>query len=253
MAVPSMYAAMARLKSVQPDQFSHVKISASGGEPLPDTVYEEVQEKLGLTLIQGYGLTETSPIIAVDLPWAHRRGTVGPPLPGVEVRICDVEDQPVKQGEEGEIQVRGPLVMKGYYNQPDQTASVLDSEGWFHTGDLGQFDEAGYLRITGRMKDLIIVGGDNVYPREVEAVLEQHPAVSEAAVIGMSDGSRGEVVVGFVCLHEDGEAAPDEIRGFCRGKLANYKIPRQIMIRSDLPRGPTGKILRRRLVEDLNG
>ncbi len=261
LAVPSMYGAMARLKELDPAAFRNIRIAASGGEALPRTVYNLVRERTGLTIVEGYGLTESSPIISVDLPWAHRVGTVGPPLDGVQVQLRgengeiryspapgEVVDASDGNPPEGELYVRGPLVMQGYYNRPEETAAAIDPQGWLRTGDLVRVDEAGYLQITGRAKDLIIVAGENVMPREVENVLEQHPAVAEAAVVGRQDGIRGEAVVAFVTLREGDSASDDELRSFCRERLANFKIPREVYIRSDLPRGPTGKVLKRELM-----
>ncbi len=149
--------------------------------------------------------------------------------------------------QEGELYVRGPLVMKGYYHRPQETAAVLDTQGWFRTGDIARIDTDGYISITGRAKELIIVAGENVFPREVENVLEEHPAVAESAVIGQQDGSRGEVVVAFVTLREGAQASSEDLRSFCRERLAGFKTPREVHIRADLPRGPTGKILKREL------
>ncbi len=247
MAVPSMYAAVARLKSVEPDAFKRIHIAASGGEPLPRTVYDLFHERTGVRLIEGYGLTETSPIISADLPWAHKVGTVGPPLPGVELEVRDDAGVPVGAGVDGELFVRGPGIMKGYYRKPEETAAVIDADGWFRTGDIVRIDDDGYIKITGRAKDLIIVAGENVYPREVEAVLEQHPAVAESAVVGQPDGSRGEVVVGFVTARDGTTLNPDELRGFCKQYLAGFKVPRHIHVRDELPHGPTGKVLKREL------
>ncbi|MBI4578486.1 MAG: AMP-binding protein, partial [Planctomycetes bacterium] len=179
-AVPSMFAALARLKNLSRADFAHVAVAASGGEPLPRPVYEEILDRTGMRIIEGYGMTETSPIISADLPWAHRVGTVGPPLPGVEVQLRDANGgvlaspasrglQPARPTDdhdpEGELYVRGPLVMQGYYRRPEETAAVIDRDGWLRTGDIVRIDADGYIRITGRAKDLIIVGGENVYPR----------------------------------------------------------------------------------------
>jgi long-chain acyl-CoA synthetase len=215
-------------------------------------VYDDYRNRLGVTLLEGYGLTETSPVVSVNLPWAHKPGTVGTPLPGVEVMAADGDGRIVSPGEgQGELCVRGPTVMCGYYNKPDDTAAILGPDGWLHTGDLGSIDDEGFISIRGRKKDLIIVGGENVFPREVEAVLDQHPAVAESAVIGLFDANRGEVVVGFVVPKEGADVTPLGIREYCRDHLAGYKIPRQIIIDRDLPRGPTGKVLKRRLRERL--
>jgi long-chain acyl-CoA synthetase len=250
-AVPSMYAAIARLKSLEHDECRNIRLAASGGEPLPRTVYDLVYQKMGIRLIEGYGLTETSPIISADFPWAHKVGTVGKPLPNVEVQLRDEKGNVLDHDQEGELCVRGPSVMKGYYNKPEETAAVVDKDGWFRTGDIVRIDEDGYITITGRAKDLIITGGENVYPREVEAVLEEHAAVAEAAVIGKPDPSRGEVVVAFVALKEDAKADTDELRSFCRDRLAGFKTPREVHIREEFPRGPTGKILKRQLKEEI--
>jgi len=247
LAIPSMYAALARLKTLDPARFASVKLAVSGGEPLPRCVYDAVLERTGMPLIEGYGMTETSPIISANQPWAHRVGTVGRPLPGVEVQVRDPTGQPLDPGQEGELCVRGPLVMQGYFNRPAETVAVVDQNGWLRTGDIVRVDGDGFISITGRAKDMIIVGGENVFPREVESVLEQHPAVAEAAVIGQSDPSRGEVIVAFVTLEDHAAIRPDELRGFCRDRLAGYKIPRDVFIVDDLPRGPTGKILKREL------
>ncbi len=252
-AVPSMYAAIARLKSLDRSKFQHVRLAVSGGEPLPRTVYDRMYERTGLRLMEGYGMTETSPVISCDMPWSHRVGTVGSPLPGVQTQVRNEAGQPIKPGQtdgpgrQGELFVRGPLVMKGYFHRAAETAAVIDADGWFRTGDIVRIDGDGRISITGRAKDLIIVGGENVFPREVESVLESHPAVADAAVIGREDGSRGEVVVGFVTLHDGAAATADKLRSFCRNQLAGYKVPRQIHIHPDLPRGPTGKIVKRQL------
>ncbi len=249
LAVPSMYAAMARLRSIEPRDFRNVFLAVSGGEALPRQIYDAARERMGLTLLEGYGLTETSPVISVDLPWAHKVGTVGPPLKEVEVRILDGLGRPVAPGQDGELSVRSPFVMKGYYNRPGQTAAVIDADGWFRTGDIVRQDADGHMRITGRARALMIVGGENVYPREVEAVLEQHPDVRECAVIGVPAGPRGEEVTAFVSLQEGAAADEIALRSFCRRHLAGFKVPRRIVIGADLPRGPTGKILKRRLPE----
>ncbi|NLX21534.1 MAG: long-chain fatty acid--CoA ligase [Phycisphaerae bacterium] len=246
MAIPSMYAAVARLKSVEPAQFASIRLAVSGGEPLPQRVFDEVRARLGLELLEGYGMTETSPIIAVNLPWANRVGTVGLPLPGIEWQVRHEQGRLAAANEEGELCVRGSLVMRGYFHRPAETAAVLDTDGWLHTGDIVRVED-GFIRITGRAKDMMIVGGENVFPREVEAILEQHPAVGEAVVIGQPDPTRGEVVVGFVVPRENATIDPEEIRAFCRKHLAGYKVPRVIHVESQLPRGPTGKILKRDL------
>ncbi len=248
MGVPSMYASIARLKELRSEHFDNLKLAISGGEPLPRSVYELFYERTGIRLLEGYGLTETSPVISADRPWDHRPGTVGPPLPEVEIQVRDDEGRKLKPKQDGELFVRGPLVMQGYYNRPEETAAVIDKEGWFRTGDLVRVDTDDYITITGRVKELIIVGGENVYPREVENVLEQHPALAESAVVGQPDSRRGEIVVAYATLHEGASVTPEELRQFCHKHLAGFKVPRQIHILPELPRGSTGKILKRQLV-----
>lgn len=246
-AVPSMYGALASLKNISHADFAHVRVAVSGGEPLPRRVYESVCERMGVRIVEGYGMTETSPAISVDLPWAHKVGTVGPPLAGFEIQLRDAEGQVVLSDVEGELHVRGPMVMKGYYHLPEETAAVIDADGWLRTGDIVRIDSDGYIRITGRAKDLIIVAGENVFPREIEEVLDQHPAVAQSAVIGRKDDLRGEAVVGFVVPREGQAVTSNDLRAFCRKNLAGFKVPREIHIRADLPRGPTGKVLKRAL------
>lgn len=249
MAIPSMYAAMMRTKGFPEDALKTLQLAESGGEPLPEAVEKGFMERFGVQLVQGYGLTETSPVVSLSSMANWRPGSVGRPIPGVHVRVIDDENNPLPTGQAGEICVRGPNVMKGYYRQPEQTDLVIDSEGWFRTGDVGSLDADGYLYISARIKDLIIVGGENVYPREVEAVLERHPAVAEAAVVGVEDTSRGQVPVAFVGLVDGAEATEAELRTFARQRLAGYKTPRRVHIVDQLPRSPTGKVLKRALMD----
>ncbi|MFQ5412900.1 MAG: class I adenylate-forming enzyme family protein [Phycisphaerae bacterium] len=252
LAIPSMYAALLRTKSAAPDAFRSVGLAVSGGEPLPDTLRDGFQRRFGVTLHEGYGLTETSPIISTCAVDAYRQGTVGRPIRNVEVRIAtttDTHPRPTTDTAtpEGEILVRGPGVMKGYYNRPDDTARVIDADGWFHTGDIGRVDADGFLSIVGRSKEMLIVGGENVYPREIEAVLERHPDVLQAAVIGAPDDRRGEVPVAFVLPRAGAGVTEPELRRCVKSTLAGFKVPRQVYVRDELPTGPTGKILKRRL------
>lgn len=249
LAIPSMYAAMLRTKSAKPDAFASIYLAFSGGEPLPDSVLKGFAERFGVTLRQGYGLTETSPIVAAGSPNSYREGTVGKPIRNVEVRIAGADGTTLPTGSDGEILVRGPNVMKGYFRKPEETRKVLDAQGWFTTGDIGRFDGDGFLSITGRAKDMLIIGGENVYAREIEAVLELHPGVLQAAIIGVPDGLRGEIAVAFVIPKEGSQTTPEELRVFTRDHLAGFKVPRRVEIRQDLPTGPTGKILKRKLRE----
>jgi len=177
-----------------------------------------------------------------------KAGSIGLPIPGTQVRIVDLKTgtRELPVGEAGEIVVRGPQVMKGYWNKPAETAQVL-RDGWLHTGDIARRDEAGYYYIVDRKKDLIIAGGFNIYPREVEEVLFEHPQIKEAAVVGVPDEYRGETVKAFIVLQDGGAASAEEIIAFCRGRLAAYKVPRQIVFRDSLPKSGVGKYLRREL------
>jgi len=247
MAIPSMYAAILRLKSAPEDAFRSIYIAVSGGEALPDSVRDGFQKRFGVLLRQGYGLTETSPVVAASSPSHYREGMVGRVLRNVEVRIVDTGGNALAAGGEGVIHVRGPSVMKGYFHKPEETRRVLDSNGWFDTGDIGRVDADGFLAITGRAKEMLIIGGENVFPREIEAVLESHEGVLQAAVIGISDSLRGEAAAAFVIPQKGISVSEEELCNFARRKLASFKVPRRIEIREDLPTGPTGKILKRKL------
>ncbi|HWL94034.1 MAG TPA: AMP-binding protein [Phycisphaerae bacterium] len=249
MMIASMYTALLRVKSAGPEDMRSVKYILAGGEALPDAVFEAFRDRFGVEVLQGYGMSEAAPVVSLNTPWAHKVGTVGQAIPGVTVAAFDDAGHQLGANQIGELWVKGPIVMKGYYKKPEETAAALTPDGWYKSGDMGTVDAEGFIKITGRKKEMIIVGGENVYPREIEAVLEQHPAVSESAVIGQHDPSRGEVVVAFVTLNEGASATDIELREFCRDKIAGYKIPRRVIISSELPRGPTGKILKRKLHE----
>lgn len=251
LAIPSVFAAILRTKSTKPDAFHSLYLAISGGEPLPDSVRSGLAERFGVDLRQGYGLTETSPVVSAGSASVHREGTVGKPIRNVQVRITGADGNELPTGQDGEIFIHGPNVMKGYYRKPEETRRVLDSQGWFTTGDIGRFDADGFLSITGRAKEMLIIGGENVFPREIEAVLEMHEAVLQAAVIGVPDGLRGEAPVAFVMPKKDAAVTADDLRNFARQKLAGFKTPKRIEIREDLPTGPTGKILKRKLREML--
>jgi long-chain acyl-CoA synthetase len=246
-AVPGMFGLLARSKAPD-DAFASLRFPICGGEALPANIRAGFAKRFGRELLEGYGLTETSPVVAVNLPAENKPGTVGRLLPGVQARILHPEDgRSLPAGEEGEIQLRGPGVFAGYHHRPDENAVAFTADGWFRTGDLGRLDSDGYLSISGRIKELIIRGGEKVMPREIEDVLVQHPGVLEAAVIGEPDGDRGEAVVAFVTPNPAAPPAPDELREFCRGRLADFKVPRRVVVAADLPRGPTGKLLKRAL------
>lgn len=249
LAIPSMYAAMLRVKSAKQDTFKKIYMAISGGEPLPESVRIGFEERFGVSIGQGYGLTETSPVIAATRKDEIAPGIVGRPIRNAEVRIVDDQMRTLPTGSDGEIVMKGPGLMKGYFRKPEETAKVIDTDGWFHTGDIGRFDERGFLAITGRIKEMLIIGGENVFPREIEAVLEEHDAVLQAAVIGIPDGLRGEAPVAFVIPKKEASVKEEELRHFARQRLAGFKTPKRVIVREDLPTGPTGKILKRKLRE----
>ena len=251
--IPSMFASVLRLKDARPEDFSHIYAIIAGGEPLPQALREGFEQRFRIPLYEGYGLTETSPVVALNTPEAHKPASVGRPMPGVQVKITDDDERQLPVGQNGEVWLKGPMIMKGYHNLPDETAKALTDDRYFKTGDLGMIDADGFLHITGRKKDLIIVAGEKAVPREIEEVLMRHPAVAEAAVIGKKDPQRGEVVAAFVIPKEGETVKPDDLRDFARGQgLAQWKVPRDITIVPDLPRSPIGKVLKRVLMEQAN-
>lgn len=242
--VPSMFGLMLQSpRETRPD-LTALRLCVSGGAPLPPEVWRAFEETFNAKLVEGYGLTEASPVVAVNPPEGIRKpGSVGPPVPGVEAKIVDDNDQPVERGEVGELAIRGGNIMKGYLDHPEETAKAV-RDSWLFTGDLVREDEDGYLYIVGRKKELIIVGGLNVCPGEVDRVLVEHPAVMEAAAFGAPDPARGEAVWAAVVLRPEMSASEREIQRFCRDKLAAYKVPRHIEIRADLPKTALGKVAR---------
>ena len=243
--VPTMYAAILHLPDADPAMAATLRVCISGGASLPVEVLRGFEEKFGCMILEGYGLSETSPVASFNLPDIERKpGSIGVPIEGVQMRLVGDDGQPVPAGEIGEIAIRGHNVMKGYWNKPEATAEAI-TDGWFRTGDMAKVDSDGYYYIVDRKKDLIIRGGYNVYPREIEEVLHEHPAVAEVAVIGIPHPELGEEVAAAVALKPDATATPEELRAFARDKMAAYKYPRQIWLVDTLPKGPTGKILRR--------
>jgi long-chain acyl-CoA synthetase len=242
--VPAMYAAWARA-GPPPADLTAWRVGIAGGAPLPVEVLRAFEARFPARLYEGYGLTETAPVVTVNPidPEARRVGTAGRAIPGVEVRIEGPDGQARGPGEVGEVAVRGPNVMRGYLNQPAATAEALRG-GWFHTGDLGRLDGEGFLTIVDRLKDMIIVGGLNVYPREVEEVLAQHPKLAEVAVVGAADALRGEVPRAVVAPREGVEVSEREVLQFCRERLAGYKVPREVEVRPSLPKTATGKVMK---------
>ncbi|MFF3565601.1 long-chain fatty acid--CoA ligase [Streptomyces sp. NPDC002574] len=227
---------------------SRLRLSVCGGAAMPARVVRDFEAAFGCVVLEGYGLSETSPVASFNtLEGQRKRGSVGTPVPGVEMRVVDAGDDEVPHGETGEIVIRGHNVMKGYWRRPDETAAAI-RDGWFHTGDLGRVDEDGYFWIVGRKKDVIIRGGYNVYPREVEAVLYGHPAVAEAAVVGLPDPDLGEEVGAAVVLAPGARTTAEELRQYVKDRVAAYKYPRRIWTVDSLPKGPTGKTLKQAIV-----
>ena len=250
-AIPSMYNALLHAKAGGRDHFASLRYAVSGGEPLPDSVANGFHEKFGVRINEGYGLTETSPVTNWCLPEEFRPHSVGRALPEVQERIVDPEGRVLGPGQDGEVRIKGPNVMKGYYNLPELTASVFDADGFFRTGDMGRMDAEGHLSITGRFKEMLIISGENVFPREIEEVINHHPLVKESAVVGLRDPSRGEVPVCFVELRDGAAWDEHAVRAFARDRLPPYKVPREFRVLEALPRNPTGKVMRRTLAERL--
>ena len=214
-----------------------LRVCISGGAALPVETLRRFEESFDCTILEGYGLSETSPVASFNHPGRQRKaGSIGTPIAGVEFRLIDDEGRDVAPGESGEIAIRGHNVMKGYWHKPDETAAAF-VDGWFRTGDIARVDDDGYYYIVDRKKDLIIRGGFNVYPREVEEVLYEHPAVLEAAVIGLPHESLGEEIGAAVALREGHSASPEELQQFVKARLAAYKYPRQVWLVESLPQG----------------
>ena len=239
--VPTMFAAMLHCGE-RPDT-SALRLCVSGGAALPVEVMRGFEEAFGCTVLEGYGLSETSPVASFNQPDRERKpGSIGTPVDGVDMKLLDPGEDGI-----GEIAIRGHNVMKGYWNRPDATTEAIDADGWFRTGDLARVDEDGFFFIVDRSKDMIIRGGYNVYPREIEEVLYEHPAVREAAVVGIRDDILGEEVGAAVVLKPGAQADAAELRAFVKERVAAYKYPCKVWIVDDLPKGPTGKILKREI------
>jgi long-chain acyl-CoA synthetase len=250
--VPSMYVAINNAVADGGHDLSSIKACLSGAAPLPLEVAERFERFSGGRLVEGYGLSESSPVALANPIYGKRKaGTIGMPLPDTLASVVDPDDpsRALPPGQSGELALRGPQVMLGYWNRPEETAQVL-RDGWLLTGDMAVMDEEGYFTIVDRKKDLIIAGGYNIYPREVEEVLYQHPKIQEACVAGVPDPYRGETVKAFVVLRPGERATSEEIREFAKGRLAAYKVPRSVEFRDELPKTLVGKVLRRALVEE---
>lgn len=250
---PTIYIGLLNHPSIEKYDLSSIKACLSGSAPLPVEVQERFEKITGGRLVEGYGLTETSPVTHATPVWDKRvKGSIGLPWPDTEgaiVRLNGFEVEVLPPNEIGEIAVKGPQVMKGYWNRPEETASSF-VDGWFLTGDLGYMNEDGYFFVVDRKKDMIIAGGFNIYPREVEEVLYEHPAVQECVVVGVPDPYRGETVKAFIVTKEHAKVTEQELNAFCRQHLAAYKVPRIYEFRTELPKTAVGKILRRQLIEE---
>jgi long-chain acyl-CoA synthetase len=249
--VAPMYGLLCRHPKIRETDLSALRICVSGGGPLPSVIEQGWKALTSLDVLNGYGLTEASPVVANNAPWALRVGSIGKPLHNVEVIIRDPDGNPLPTGSEGEICVKAASVMKGYLNRPEDTAAAISDEGLLRTGDLGYLDEDGFLFITGRAKELIITAGENIMPLEIENALQSHPAVMEVAVIGMPDDKKGEVPVAAIVRSPEAEVTADELRAFLRGKIADFKIPRDFHFLEELPKNTLNKVLKKQLHEIL--
>ena len=248
-AVPAMFTAIVNAQGVEKLDLTSVRSCFSGSAPLPPDILQRFEEMTGGKIVEGYGLTETSPVThANPLDGRRKIGSIGVPLPNTDMKVVSLDDgtTEVEVGKQGELLLKGPQVMRGYWNVPEQTAAAF-TDGWFRTGDVAAVDADDYTFIVGRKKDMIIAGGYNIYPDEIDAVLVAHPAVLEAATVGIPDPKRGETVKSFVVLRPGQRATADELTEYCRRELAAYKVPRSFAFLDELPKSSALKILRREL------
>ena len=255
--VPGMYVGVNNHKKVAEYNLRSIKACMSGGAALPLEVKQQFEKLTGGKLVEGFGMSECSPCASANpINGENRAGSIGLPVPNTEMAVVSLEANAngkytfLPQGEDGEIVIKGPQVMKGYWNLTAETAATLDADGWLHTGDIGRMDADGYFYIVDRKKDLIIASGYKIVPREVEEILFTHPAVQEAAVAGIPDAKRGETVKAYVILKEGQSCTEEELRAFCRDKIAAFKIPTAVEFRTELPKSQIGKVLRRLLVQE---
>ncbi|MFA7761591.1 long-chain-fatty-acid--CoA ligase [Streptomyces sp. NRRL S-448] len=248
LGVPTMYAALLHAELPEGFDVHGLRLAVSGGASLPVEVLHGFERRFGATVLEGYGLSETSPVAAFNHPDRPRKaGSIGQPVRGVEMKLVAEDGGAVPPGEVGEIAIRGENLMTGYWNRPEATGEAV-RDGWFHSGDLARVDQDGFYFIVDRKKDLIIRSGYNVYPREVEEVLYEHPAVAEAAVVGVPHLFHGEEIAAVITLRPGAQATAEEIRDHVKGRVAAYKYPRIVTFTAELPKGPTGKILKREIV-----
>jgi len=250
--VPTMYMAIMNHPQINKYNISSIRVCSSGSAPMPVEAQRRFEELTGAKVSEGYGLTEASPVTHAN-PFNGKRkiGSIGLPRPDVDAKIVDLEtgERDLPPGEVGELCIRGPQVMKGYWNRPEETRKTLRN-GWLYTGDIGRMDEEGYFYIVDRKKDMIICSGYNVYPREIEEVLYQHPKIQEVCIVGVPDPYRGETVKAFVILKEEEQAPPEEIIEYCQKNMAKYKVPTLVEFRKELPKSHVGKVLRKILREE---
>jgi long-chain acyl-CoA synthetase len=246
---PPLWLAFSHFDDAPADSFATVRLALTGAAKMPEEAIRRLKDRFGLELAEGYGLTEASPVVTSSAGLPLKVGSVGKALDGVEVRIVDESGDDALVGDAGEIWVRGPNVFLGYLGDPDQTARVLTSDGWLRTGDVAVADEDGYLFLVDRAKDLIIVSGFNVYPAEVEEVLDDHPGVAEVGVVGVPHPHTGEAVKAFVVAEEGADVDEDELIEWCLDHLARYKCPSKVIFVDELPRNVSGKLLRRELID----
>lgn len=242
----TLFVALCNNEEFRQLDFSNLKMTLSGGMALTHSAAERWREITGCEISEGYGLTETSPVVSANPGGGIIIGSIGVPVPHTEVKVVDEGGNVLPLEEPGELCIRGPQVMLGYWQRPDETSKVMDSEGWFLTGDVAMIRPDGYIQIVDRKKDMIVVSGFNVYPNELEDVLSQHDDVVECAAVGIPDETSGEVIKMFV-VSQSGELSADEVREFCRRSLTAYKVPKLVEFKEDLPKSNVGKILRREL------
>jgi len=244
--VPTMYSAVLGHEDRESYDASSLRVAIVGGQAMPVDTLESFEEAFGIEVLEGYGLSETTAVGTFNQPGERKPGSIGKPVEGVEVRFFDDDGNEVDQGEVGELTIKGPNVMAEYWNNEEETKEEL-RDGWFSTGDLGHIDEDGFVFIDDRKKDMIIRGGENVYPREIEEILHHHEAVEEAAVIGVEDERLGEEVAAAVVLKEGRDVSAEDLQEYVKGEVAKYKYPRKLFFLDELPKGPTGKILKREI------
>jgi long-chain acyl-CoA synthetase len=245
---PPLWLAFSHFDEAPADSFATVRLALTGAAKMPEEAMRRLRERFGLTLLEGYGLTEASPVVTSSAGLPQKVGSVGKVLEGIEVRLVDEHGDDALAGDSGEVWVKGPNVFQGYLNEPEATAKVLSADGWLRTGDIAVVDDEGYLYLVDRAKDLIIVSGFNVFPAEVEDVLIEHPAVHEVGVVGVPHPHTGEAVKAFVVLEPGATAHEDTLVSWCLDHLARYKCPSKILFVDELPRNVSGKLLRRSLV-----